>query len=193
MINTEAGSSELIDIAHNGNTLLKLCYDTCGLDPVEQDGFGELLVFYLKNWDQLTWDKVIQEEKYIGGEISYLNLETNRNSFPPRDVFREDEQYHIDIVSKQISDSYEVESSYWVQESNNSVPAVYLEWSSLRYNSGFDPKAKYEEIVGIITDSVGPGTLFPQTSSKMMYSEWQTGQRIIRLYGNAYDLRFCMF
>lgn len=193
VINTEAGSSELIDIAHNGNILLKLCYDTCGLDPVEQDGFGELLVFYLKNWDQLTWDKVIQEEKYIGGEISYLNLETNRNSFPPRDVFREDEQYHIDIVSKQISDSYEVESSYWVQESNNSVPAVYLEWSSLRYNSGFDPKAKYEEIVGIITDSVGPGTLFPQTSSKMMYSEWQTGQRIIRLYGNAYDVRFLMF
>ena len=26
VINTEVGSSELIDIAHNGNTLLKLCY-----------------------------------------------------------------------------------------------------------------------------------------------------------------------
>ena len=120
-------------------------------------------------------------------------METNRNSFPPQEIFIEGQEYHIDIVSKQIGDSYEVESSYWIQESNNSTPAVYLDWSSLRYNSGFDPKAKFEELVGIITDAVGPGELFPQTSSKMMYSEWQTGQRTIRLYGNAYDVRFLMF
>ena len=35
---TEAGSSELIDIAHNGNTLLKLCYDASGLNSVDRDG-----------------------------------------------------------------------------------------------------------------------------------------------------------
>ena len=175
VINTEAGSSEMIDIAHNGNTLLKLCYDANGLNPVERDGFGELLAFYLKNWDQLTLDKVI------------------RNSFPPQEIFSENGKYHIDIVTKQISDSYEVESSYWVQESNNSIPAVYLDWSSLRYNSGFDPEAKYEELVRVITDFVGPGKLFPQTSSKMMYSEWHTEQRTIRLYGSSYDVRFSMF
>ena len=193
MINTEAGSSELIDIAHNGNTLLKLRYDASGLNPVERDGFGELLAFYLKNWDQITLDKVIQVEKNLGGEISYLNLETNRNSFPPQEIFSENEKYHIDIVSKQINDSYEVESSYWVQESNNSIPAVYLDWSKLRYNSEFDPKAKYEELVGIITDVVGPGKLFPQMDNKMMFTEWQTRQRTIRLYGNTYDVRFSMF
>ena len=75
----------------------------------------------------------------------------------------------------------------------NSIPAVYLEWSSLRYNSGFDPKAKYEELEEIITDSVGPGKLFPQTGSKMMYTEWQAGQRILQLYGNAYGVHFLMF
>ena len=53
VINTEAGSSELIDIAHNGNTLLKLCYDTCGLDPVEQDGFGQFPEFG-KVWELLN-------------------------------------------------------------------------------------------------------------------------------------------
>lgn len=193
VINTEAGSSELIDMAHSGNTLLKLRYDASGLNPVERDGFGELLAFYLQNWDQMTLDKVIQVEKNLGGEISYLNLETNRNSFPPQDIFSENEKYHIDIVSKQINDSYEVESSYWVQESNNSIPAVYLDWSKLRYNSEFDPKAKYEELVGIITDVVGPGKLFPQMDNKMMFTEWQTGQRTIRLYGNTYDVRFSMF
>ena len=193
VINTEAGSSELIDISHNGNTLLKLCYDASGLNPVERDGFEELLAFYLMNWDQLTLDKVIQEEKNLGGEISYLNLETNRNSFPPQEIFSVNEKYHIDIVSKEIEDAYEVESSYWVQESNNSIPAVYLDWSSLRYNSGFNLEAKYEELVRIITDSVGPGKLFPKTGSKMMYSEWHTGQRTIRLYGNSYDVRFLMF
>ena len=124
----------------------------------------------------MTLDKVIQVEKNLGGEISYLNLETTRNSFPPHEIFSENEKYHIDIVTKQISDSYEVESSYWVQESNNSIPAIYLDWSSLRYNSGFDPEAKYEELVRVITDFVGPGKLFPQTSSKMMYSEWHTNQ-----------------
>ena len=193
VVNTEAGSSELIDIAHNGNTLLKLCHDSFGLDPVQQDGFGELFFFYLANWDQLTLAKVIQVEKNLGGAISYRKLETNRNSFPPREIFSENEKYHIDIVSKQINDSYQVESSYWVQESNHSIPAVYLEWSSLRYNSGFDPKAKYEELVGIITDVVGPGKLFPQSGSKMMYTEWQAGQRIIQLYGNAYGVHFLMF
>ena len=192
-INTGAGSSELFDIAHDGNTLLKLIYDNSGLNPVEQDGFGELLAFYLKNWNQLTLDKVIQEESDLGGEISYLKLKTNWNSFPPQEIFLESEEYHIDIISKQIRDSYEVESSYWVQESNNSIPAVYLDWSNMRYNSGFDPKAKYEELFGIITDTVGPGKRFPQTGGKMMYSEWHTGRQTIRLYGNSYQVLFLMF
>ena len=94
---------------------------------------------------------------------------------------------------KQIGDSYEVESSYWVQESNSSIPAVYQEWSRLRYDSGFDPKAKYEELVGIITDSIGPGTLYPATSGKMKYTEWHSGQRVIKLYGDSYDVRFIMY
>ena len=33
VINTGAGSSELIDMTHHGNTLLKLYYDTCELKP----------------------------------------------------------------------------------------------------------------------------------------------------------------
>ena len=39
---------------------------------------------------------------------------------------------------------------------------------------------------------LGPGKLFPQTSI-MMYTEWHSGQRTIRLYGNSYDVRFLMF
>ena len=35
---TEAGSSELIDIAHNGNTLLKLCYGASGLNSGVRGG-----------------------------------------------------------------------------------------------------------------------------------------------------------
>lgn len=193
LINDKAGSSELFDIARDGNSLLKLCYDAGGLKPVEQDGFSELLSFYLKNWDLLTLEKAIQEEKSLGGEISYLGLEANRNSFPPQEIFSENEKYHIDIFTKQIGDSYEVESSYWVQESNSSIPAVYQEWSRLRYDSGFDPKAKYEELVGIITDSIGPGTLYPATNGKMKYTEWHSGQRVIKLYGDSYDVRFIMY
>ena len=193
LLNDEAGASELFDIARDGNALLKLCYDAGGLEPVEQDGFSELLSFYLNNWDLLTLEKAIQEEKSRGGAISYLGLEANRNSFPPQEIFSEDEKYHIDMVTKQIGDSYEVESSYWVQESNNSIPAVYMNWSRLRYNSGFDPKIKYEELAGIITDSIGPGILYPATNGKMKYTEWHSGQRVIKLYGNSYDVRFIMY
>ena len=193
VINTEAGSSELIDIAHNGNTLLKLRYDASGLEPVEQDGFEEMFSFYLKNWDQLTLDKVIKEEKNLGGEISYLDLEANRNTFPPKEIFNENEEYHIDIVSKLIGDSYQVDSEYWVQESDKSIPAVYMDWSRLRYNSVFDPKAKYEELAGIITDSIGPGILYPATNGKMKYTEWHSGQRMIKLYGDSYDVRLIMY
>lgn len=38
----------------------------------------------------MTLDKVIQVEKNLGGEISYLNLETTRNSFPPHEIFSEE-------------------------------------------------------------------------------------------------------
>lgn len=192
LVNNEAGASELFDIARDGNTLLKLCYDA-GLDPVERDGFGELLDFYLNNWDQLTLDKVIQKEKNLGGEISFLNLGRNRYSIPPREIFLKGEEYHIDIISKQIGDSYEVESSYWVKESNNSIAAVSLDWSKLTYSSEFDPEAKYAELEGIITEAFGPGKPFPETGSKMIFMEWQAGQRTIRLNGSSHDVRFSMF
>ena len=193
LVNDKAGSSELFDIGRNGNTLLKLCYNASGLNPVDQDGFGELLAFYLKNWNQLVLDGVIQKEKTLGGEISYLNLGAYRNQYPPKDIFKKDESYHIDVVSKQIDDSYEVQSEYWVQESDQSIPVIFMDWSRLKYDSGFDSEAKYKELVRIITDSVGPGKLFPKTSSKMMYSEWHSGQRTIRLYGDSYNVHFLMF
>ena len=193
LVNYEAGDSELFDIARDGNILLKLSYKASGLNPVERDGFGELLAFYLNNWDQLTLDKVIQEEKNLGGEISYLNLDANRNTFPPKEIFNENEKYHIDIVSKLIGDSYQVNSEYWVQESDKSILAVYMDWLRLRYNTGFDPKAKYEELARIITDSIGPGTLYPATNGKMKYTEWHSGQRVIKLYGDSYDVRFIMY
>ncbi|MBO6221175.1 MAG: hypothetical protein J6N46_04510, partial [Bacteroidales bacterium] len=138
-------------------------------------------------------DGVIQKEKTLGGEISYLNLGAHRNQYPPKDIFKKEESYHIDVVSKQIDDSYEVQSEYWVQESDQSIPVIFMDWSRLRYDSGFDSEAKYKELVRIITDSVGPGKLFPKTSSKMMYSEWHSGQRTIRLYGDSYNVRFLMF
>ena len=94
----------------------------------------------------MTLDRVLQEEKQFGGEVSYLNLGANRNSFPPKEIFNASESYHIDIVSKLIRDSYKVDSEFWVQESDNSIPAIYMSWSRLRYSSGFDPKAKYEEL-----------------------------------------------
>ena len=193
LLNIEPGVSELIDIVSNGNTLTKLCYNHSGLQPVEQDGFSGLLSFYLKNWEELTLDRVLQEEKQFGGEVSYLNLGANRNSFPPKEIFNASESYHIDIVSKLIRDSYKVDSEFWVQESDNSIPAIYMSWSRLRYSSGFDPKAKYEELAGIITDSIGPGTLYPATNGKMKYTEWHSGQRVIKLYGDSYDVRFIMY
>ena len=193
LINDETGTSELFDIARDGNTMLKLYYDAGGLEPVEQDGFEEMFSFYLMNWEQQSLDKVIKEEKNLGGEISYLDLEANRNTFPPKEIFKENEKYHIDIVSKLIDDSYQVDSEYWVQESDKSIPAVYMDWSRLRYNSGFDPKAKYEELARIITDSIGPGTLSPATNGKMKYTEWHSGQRVIKLYGGTYDVRFIMY
>ena len=141
----------------------------------------------------MTLDRVIQEEKHFGGEVSYLNLGANRNSFPPKEIFNASESYHIDIVSKLIRDSYKVDSEFWVQESDNSIPAIYMSWSRLRYSSGFDPKAKYEELAGIITDSIGPGILYPATNGKMKYTEWHSGQRVIKLFGDSYDVRFIMY
>ena len=193
LLNVEPGSSELIDIAHDGNSLLKLRYDYSGLNPVEQDCFRELLSYYLQNWGDLTIDRVIQEEQRFGGEISYLSLGSNRNTFPPKEVFDDNERYHIDIVSKLIEDSYKVESEYWVQESDKSIPAIYMDWSRLNYNSGFDPKEKYEEVARIITDTVGVGTLYPATNGKMKYTEWHSDQRVIRLYGGTYDVRFILY
>ena len=193
VINTEAGSSELIDIAHNGNTLLKLCYDASGLNPVERDGFGELLDFYLKNWDRLALDSVIRKEKSLGGEISYLNLGADRNKYPPEKIFKKEESYHIDIISKQIDDSYEVHSEYWVQESNQSIPAIFMDWSKLRYDSKFDAAAKYQELVETISEAVGQGTTIPETDRKMKYAEWHYGERSIRLYGTDFNVRFLMF
>lgn len=193
LLNVEPGCSELIDIAHDGNSLIKLCYDHSGLHTVEQDGFRELFSFYLKNWDDLTLERVLHEEKDLGGEVSYLNLESNRNSFPPKEIFDEHENFHIDIISKLIGNSYKVDSEYWVQESDKSIPAVIMDWSRLDYNSGFSPKEKYEQVAGIITDSVGPGTLYPATNGKMKYTEWHSGQRVIRLYGGTYDVRFILY
>jgi len=145
------------------------------------------------NWDDLTLERVLHEEKDLGGEVSYLNLESNRNSFPPKEIFDEHENYHIDIISKLIGNSYKVDSEYWVQESDKSIPAVFMDWSRLDFNSGFSPKEKYEQVAGIITDSVGPGTLYSATNGKMKYTEWHSGQRVIRLYGGTYDVRFILY
>ncbi len=193
LLNIEPGASEFIDIANDGNNIVKLRYEHSGLQPVVKDGFSELLSFYLNNWGELTLDRVIQEEKHFGGEVSYLNLGSNRNSFPPKEIFSTNERYHIDIVSKVIGDSFKVDSEYWVQESDKSIPAIYMNWSRLRYGTAFDPKTKYEELVGIVTASIGPGTLYPATNGKMKYTEWHSGQRIIKLYGDSYDVRFIMY
>ena len=193
LFNDEAGSSELYDIARDGNILLKLRFDSFGLKSVEQDGFAELLSFYLEEWDRLTWEKVVQIEEQFGGEVSYLNLGTDRNRFPPQEIFSESEAYHIDMVTKRIGDTNEVESSYWVQESDNSIPAIHMNWSRLKYNSDFDPEAKYEELAEIITSSIGTGTLVPGIGGKMKYTEWHSGQRVIRLYGNRFNVRFLMY
>ena len=193
VINNEPGTSELIDIARNGNTLLKLCYDAGGLNPVEQDGFEALLTFYLKDWDRLTLDSVIRKEKSLGGEISYLNLGADRNKYPPEEIFRKEESYHIDVISKQIDNSYEVHSEYWVQESDQSIPAIFMDWSRLRYDSGFAPKAKYLELVETITETVGQNPVIQKTDRNKKYAEWHSGECTIRLYGNSYDVRFSMF
>lgn len=190
----EPGLYELYDIAHDGNDLLKLRFNPSGLKPVENDGYKELLSCYLNNWDSLTFERVLQEEMQVGGALSYQNLSADRNRFPPREIFSEKENYHIDVVTKQISDSFEVESEYWVKESDNRVPAVYMSWSRLNnLQSSFSAKEKYDEIVGIITNTVGQGTLAPKQKGKMQYMEWHSGQRCIRLYGDQYDVRFIMY
>ena len=193
LVNDKAGSSELFGIGRDGNTLLKLYYNASGLNPVDQDGFGELLAFYLKNWNQLALDGVIQKEKTLGGEISYLNLGADRNQYPPEDIFKKDESYHIDVVSKQIDDSYEVQSEYWVQESDHSIPVIFMDWSRLRYDSGFDPEAKYKELVEAITEAVGQDPVIRKTDRNKKYTEWHSGERSIQLYGTDYDVRFLMF
>ena len=193
LVNDKAGSSELFDIGRDGNTLLKLCYNASVLNPVEQDGFGELLAFYLKNWDQLVLDGVIQKEKTLGGEISYLNLGADRNQYPPEEIFKKDESYHIDVVSKRINDSYEVHSEYWVQESDQSIPVVFMDWSRLRYDSGFDPEAKQKELVDAITETVGQDPVIQKVDRNKKYTEWHSGERSIRLYGTDYNVRFLMF
>ena len=193
LVNDEAGISELFDISCDGNTLLKLCYNARGLNPVEHDGFGELLTFYLKDWDRLTLDSVIRKEKTLGGEISYLNLGADRNHYPPEEIFRKEESYHIDVVSKQIENSYEVTSEYWVQESDQSIPVVFMDWSSLLFDSEFDPEAKHKELAEAITEAVGQDPVIKKTDRKMKYTEWHSGERSIQLYGTDFNVRFLMF
>lgn len=192
LVNDKAGSSELFDIGRDGNTLLKLCYAS-GLHPVKQDGFEALLTFYLKDWDRLTLDSVIRKEKSLGGEISYLNLGADRNKYPPEEIFRKEGSYHIDVISKQIDISYEVHSEYWVQESDQSIPAIFMDWSRLRYDSEFAPEAKYLELVETITETVGQNPVIQKTDRNKKYAEWHSGECTIRLYGSDYDVRFLMF
>ena len=192
LVNDKAGSSQLFDISQNGNTLLKLCYNASGLNPVEQDGFEELLSFYLKNWNQLDFDSVIRKENSLGGEISYLNLGADRNKYPPEEIFKKEESYHIDVVSKQIDD-YEVHSEYWVQESDQSIPAVFMEWSSLRFDSRFDPETKFKELIETITEALGQGATISKTNRNTKYAEWHSGACTIQLYGSNFDVRFLMF
>ena len=200
LVNIEPGSSELFDISRDGNALLTLCYDAGGLNPVEQDGFEELLRFYLKDWDGLILDSVIRKEKSLGGEISYLNLGTDTNNYPPEEIFKKEESYHIDCITKQIDDSYEVNSKYWVQESNQSITAIFMDWSSSRFfdvfydDDGFDAEAKFRELVEVITEVVGQsGMVIPETDSKIPYTEWHSGQRTIQLYGTDFNVRYLMF
>ena len=179
LLNAEAGTSELIDIAYNGNSLLKVCYDPGGLHPVRQDGFKELLSAYLENWGALSLGEVLEEENHFGGIVSYRYI---------------NERYDISsyIVSKQIDNSYRVDTNYRIRESDQSVQYVYIDWRSEDYNSGFVPVHKYGELEGIITDLVGTGTRFPQTKDTMKYTEWHSGPATLKLYGGDYQVRFSM-
>ena len=77
-----------------------------------------------------------------------------------------------------------LDGGIWVDETEE----VFCLW-----RSEFDPEAKYAELERIITEAFGPGKPFPETGSKMMFMEWQAGQRTIRLNGSSHDVRFSMF
>ena len=122
-----------------------------------------------------------------------MNLGADSNHYPPEEIFRKEESYHIDVVSKQIENSYEVTSEYWVQESDQSIPVVFMDWSSLLFDSEFDPEAKHKELAEAITEVVGQDPVIKKTDRKMKYTEWHSGERSIQLYGTDFNVRFLMF
>lgn len=179
------GSYDLYEMGEDGNTLLRLTYKH-GLEAIEQDGFATLFGFLLDNWGKLSFDEVVQAEESLGAKVSIKGLEAYRNSYPPQDVFSPEETYHIDILSKQIGETYYVDSEYWVADSDSTVPAVFLNWREIRPNrSGFDRSAKVAEIDSIITRRCGLGRIIPPLDRKQGFTEWHSDSQTIQLYNDV--------
>ncbi len=191
LLDIEAGHSMLYDISKNGNKLIDLHFNPGGLHPVQQDRFEELFSFCLENWGDLHFNDDLQLEKALGGVVIHQNLGMYINSFPPKEIFDKADQYHIDIVSKQVNSDYVMESEYWVSESNHTVPSIFFNWSCNKANLQCDMVAKRDEIAGIITKYLGPGTTPPKAKDKMSFTEWQNDKLTVDLYQNI-EPEFCM-
>lgn len=193
LVNRKDGLSELIDMSKDGNSFVNLLYKSSQLPAVEDDSFGTLLSSYLEHWGRLSFDDILALEGNLGGLISHRGLERTRNSYPPDSLFHNNESYHIDIISKGVDGQYEVESEYFIRESDNAVVAVFMDWYRSRNQSSFDSRLKYDELSEIISNLFGPGTLVAQTTGKIQYMEWQSAKCTARLYGNDYQVRFIFF
>lgn len=189
LMKNQAGSADVLVMDNNGNSLLNVSHYPASHKPVGQDGFDRLLPFYLDNWESLSVDSVMQEENKYGGEVYKLNQDRMSNLYLPKEYFKENESYHIDKVFKIVKELYIVDTNYWVQESDNSILAVFMDWTRIGYPTKPVHAEKYKEIEGIITACAGPGLKDERTGK---YTEWHSGQRTLRLY-DEYGIRFIVF
>ena len=193
LIESETGVYELLDIEQQGNSFLKIQFDS-GVTPVNNDGFEELLSFYIEDWKALSLDKVLQFEKDLGGEMSD-RYTSDRNGLFLGDKYLEvNKSIQKFMVTKLIENDCQVDSQYSVYESDTCIKGIVISWTRLHSKSEFNSKSKYNELCGIITTAIGrPIKTVPKTRHEIGYSEWHCGDGTIKLYIYTDMVRFVMY
>ena len=169
----EQGQYSLLEFCGETNSCLRLQYNH-GLKDLSQDGFEELLTYCLDNWDHLTFDYVLSKETALGGKVSLLNFKYKSDMIP------RSEPYHVDIITKQINNTYELHTSYWIHEPDSSIYAIGFEWTPISWS-----RKSSQETMDIITKILDEGTYHPGENNKMTYMKWQYGPRTVIFYMKA--------
>lgn len=171
-------SYDLVDIGPKGNYTIRIKYDQ-GPIIVESDHIEELLSYYLER-AHLSITDIDKKEKSIGGRLYFKVSEPG----PPVTIWSEDESFLCYKYTRKVKDKYQMDTHYWVCESDESVNAVYLilEWAHTNPETA---ESKYDEMTGVIDRIIGDPVKRKRYESGSLYSEWHYNHTTIKCIGHT--------